>query len=55
MTVYTKLTREEVEQLVLEYFGPDVELVSYEPISDGVTNSNYIVTTRPKDVYNDKA
>jgi hypothetical protein len=51
MAVYTKLTRLEMEELVNQFLGDDVELVSFDPIAEGVSNTNYLITTRKKRIY----
>ena len=43
MSVYTRLTKEELEQLLYQY---DIgEFISVEGINEGITNSNYYLTT----------
>ena len=43
MSVYTRLTKEELEQLLYLY---DIgEYISVEGINEGITNSNYYLTT----------
>ena len=43
MSVYTRLTKEELEQLLYLY---DIgEFISVEGINEGITNSNYYLTT----------
>ena len=43
MSVYTRLTKEELEQLLSQY---DIgNLVNIEGINEGITNSNFYLTT----------
>ena len=43
MSVYTRLTKEELEQLLSHYeIGNFIDI---EGISEGITNSNYYLTT----------
>lgn len=43
MAVYTKLTFEEMQDLVDKYYV-NAKLVEMKPISDGITNTNYLIT-----------
>ena len=43
MSVYTRLTKEELEQLLSQYDIGD--LVNIEGINEGITNSNFYLTT----------
>ncbi len=46
MSVYTRLTKEELEQLLDQY---DIgNFVAIEGINEGITNSNYYLTTSQK-------
>ncbi len=43
MAFYTKLTKQEIETLAGQY---EIEVFSYEPIEQGVGNSNYLLATQ---------
>lgn len=49
MAVYTKLDREEVLKLLSEYDLGDWVLDDFEPIAEGVSNTNYLVRMKKKD------
>lgn len=45
MAVYTRLTRDEMSEILAHYFDPEEwELGTFEPIPEGVSNSNYKIT-----------
>ena len=46
MAVYTELTKDDFKKIIFDYFGDTAKLVSFEPISEGVSNTNYMVTLR---------
>ena len=47
MAVYTKITREEMIELLSHYYDPsEWELDEFEPISEGVSNTNYKISIR---------
>lgn len=49
MAVYTKITREEMVELLSHYYDPNEwELDEFEPISEGVSNTNYKISVRRK-------
>ena len=52
MAVYTHLTNEQIIELLKQYYN-DFELIEPKPISEGVSNSNYLITVRIKDYEND--
>ena len=49
MAVYTEITRKEMEEILSHYYDPDEwELDEFEPISEGVSNTNYKITVKKK-------
>lgn len=50
MAVYTKITREEMEEILSHYYDMNEwELDDFHPISEGVSNSNYVVTVKRRE------
>lgn len=51
MAVYTHISWEEMEEILSNYYDMNEwELVTFEPISDGVSNSNYKVEVRKRNL-----
>lgn len=50
MAVYTQITREEMIEMLSHYYDPNEwELDTFEPISEGVSNTNYKITVKRRE------
>ena len=49
MAYLTELNEENIKNIIFNY--KLLDYISYTPIYDGVQNSNYIITTKKKNIY----
>ena len=49
MAVYTKITLPEMVEILSHYYDlNEYELAEMQPISDGISNTNYVITVKRK-------
>lgn len=49
MAVYTKISRPEMVEILSHYYDlNEYELVDMQPLTEGVSNTNYVITIRKK-------